>query len=100
MLKHNLVARCRFNRFSMTAIGLALMAAVATPASAQDAGEQDSQGPQIADIVVTAQRRDSTVQDTSAAISAFSAESIETARILSFEDLAGQATSLRARPQK
>ena len=94
MLKHNLVARCRFNRFSMTAIGLALMAAVATPASAQDAGEQDSQGPQIADIVVTAQRRDSTVQDTSAAISAFSAESIETARILSFEDLAGQATSL------
>jgi iron complex outermembrane recepter protein len=99
MPKHNRVARCRFDRISMTALGLALMATVATPAAAQDAGEQvgaeqDSQGPQIADIVVTAQRRDSTVQDTSAAISAFSAESIETARILSFEDLAGQATSL------
>ncbi len=94
MPKHNCVARCRFNRISMTALGLALMAAVATPAAAQDAGEQDSQGPQIADIVVTAQRRDSTVQDTSAAISAFGGESLEVARILSLEDLAGAATSL------
>ena len=94
MPKHNLAARCQFNRVSMTALGAALMMAVATPATAQDTGEQESQGPQIADIVVTAQRRDSTVQDTSAAISAFGGESLEVARILSLEDLAGAATSL------
>lgn len=94
MLKHNHIARGRFNHISVTALGLALAAAVASPAAAQDAAPQDSDGPQIADIVVTAQRRDSTVQDTSAAISAFGGESLEVARILSLEDLAGAATSL------
>ena len=48
----------------------------------------------IADIIVTAQRREATVQDTAAAISAFGGDSLENARILSFEDLAGAATSL------
>ena len=45
-------------------------------------------------IVVTAQRRATDVQDTSAAISAFSGDALAAERILSFEDLAGSVTSL------
>jgi len=49
---------------------------------------------QLEVIVVTAQRRATDVQDTSVAISAFSGDALEAERILSFEDLAGSATSL------
>ncbi|RKQ72196.1 iron complex outermembrane receptor protein [Litorimonas taeanensis] len=49
---------------------------------------------ELDNIIVTAQRRSTTVQDTSAAISAFSGANLEEERILSFEDLAGSATSL------
>ncbi len=60
----------------------------------QDDTEARSTRSQLDVIVVTAQRRATDVQDTSAAISAFSGESLEAERILSFEDLAGSATSL------
>lgn len=84
-------------RVSYLAIALGL-ASTCSPAQAQTApqapAEETSSGPQLADIVVTAQRREATVQDTAAAISAFGGESLEAARVLSFEDLAGAATSL------
>ena len=80
---------------------LALVAAMAaaSPAQAQDAeGDEiaasQSNENQLTTIVVTAQRREASVQDTSAAISAFSGDALEENRTLSFEDLAGQATSL------
>lgn len=90
--------------FACSSLAIATSLAMAAPAFAQSAGAQDAEasGDQaaqddndgLATIVVTAQRRESTVQDTSAAISAFSAESLEEGRVLSFEDLAGSATSL------
>jgi len=80
---------------------LALVAAMAaaSPAQAQDAAGDESAASQsnenqLTTIVVTAQRREASVQDTSAAISAFSGDALEENRTLSFEDLAGQATSL------
>ena len=80
---------------------LALVAAMAaaSPAQAQDATSDESAASQsnenqLTTIVVTAQRREASVQDTSAAISAFSGDALEENRTLSFEDLAGQATSL------
>ena len=80
---------------------LALVAAMAaaSPAQAQDAAGDEgaasqSNENQLTTIVVTAQRREASVQDTSAAISAFSGDALEENRTLSFEDLAGQATSL------
>lgn len=61
--------------------------------SSDDQSKQNDQG-QIADIVITATRRDTNLQDTPVAISAFSGSTLEEERILSFEDLAGRATSM------
>ncbi len=83
-------------RVSLVALGVAL-AMAPMDAEAQDAtgaAPQETTGPQIEDIVVTAQRRESTVQDTAVAISAFGRQNLEDQRVLSFEDLAGSATSL------
>ncbi len=92
----------RFFACSSLALATSLMA---VPALAQDssaatneAAEEQTEAQEnsggLATIVVTAQRREASVQDTSAAISAFSAESLEESRVMSFEDLASQATSM------
>jgi iron complex outermembrane receptor protein len=85
-------------QFTGSTSALALAAAllmVPDAASAQSAeAAAETSGPTVGDILVTAQRREANLQDTSAAISAFSAESLEQARILSFEDLANRSTSL------
>ncbi len=92
----------RFFACSTLAVATSLLA---VPAVAQDSVVADSEAIEertdpdadvvgLQTIVVTAQRRESSVQDTSAAISAFSGEALEESRTLSFEDLAGQATSL------
>ncbi|MBH1945028.1 TonB-dependent receptor [Erythrobacter sp. YJ-T3-07] len=93
----------RFFACSSLALATSLLA---VPAAAQDSGTEDDQATGqaevetevdsggLATIVVTAQRRESSVQDSSVAISAFSGESLDTGRVLSFEDLAGSATSL------
>lgn len=69
-------------------------AQTATTAPAPAPVAEEATGPQVNDIIVTAQRRSTRLQDTSAAISAFGGASLEEDRVLSFEDLAGQATSL------
>ena len=87
---------------SVTALGIAL----ATPAAAQTTDTQapapsdpvaekvDGSELQLEGIIVTAQRRETDLQDTSAAITAFGGATLEEDRVLSFEDLAGRATSL------
>lgn len=79
-----------WNRVSVSALALAMVASL--PAAAQEVAQAD--GPQLGEIVVTAQRRLSTVQDAPLAISAYGSAEIEAQRTLSFEDLAGSATSL------
>lgn len=54
----------------------------------------ESGAARLDEIIVTSQRRSTSVQDTSAAISAFTGENLENERILTFEELAGSATSL------
>lgn len=87
---------------------MALAVALASPASGQttdttapapsdppvqqERAEQD--GVQLGEVIVTAQRRSTDLQDTAAAISAFGGATLEQDRVLSFEDLAGRATSL------
>jgi iron complex outermembrane receptor protein len=82
---------------------MALGMALAMPAAAQTT---DTQAPapsdpaaernvtQLEEITVTAQRRTTDLQDTSAAISAFGGKQLEQDRVLSFEDVATRATSL------
>jgi iron complex outermembrane receptor protein len=74
---------------------LALVAAGAgtTSAIAQEAQETAS-GPQLGEILVTAQRREASVQDAPLAVSAFGQATLNNDRVLSFEDLASRATSL------
>lgn len=81
-----------WNRASVSALALAV-AAAAMPAQAQEVADAAS-GPQLGEILVTAQRREASVQDTSLAVSAFGAETIDQARVLSFEELATRVTSL------
>ena len=81
-------------------IGLTL--ALASPTAAQtannasgtEAEESASNDLQVAEVVVTAQRRTTDLQDTSAAITAIGGATLDKDRVLSFEDLAGRATSL------
>lgn len=82
---------------------IALGTALAMPAAAQTT---DTQAPapsdpaversnlQLEEITVTAQRRSTDLQDTSAAITAFGGKQLEQDRVLSFEDVATRATSL------
>lgn len=87
---------------SMAAMPLSLAAQevpVGSPPPEDEVSTDEAATParsanQLSEIVVTAQRREASVQDTSAAISAFSAETLEEGRVLSFEDLASQVTSL------
>lgn len=73
---------------------LAQTAEPASPPAATASAEPSRDGPQLDEIVVTAQRRSTDLQDTAAAISAFGGAQLEKDRVLSFEDLASRATSL------
>ena len=78
-----------------TALALVLGAAGLSSAIAQeDPQSSAAQGPTLDVIQVTAQRRESSIQDSSLAVSAMTGETIEEDRILSFEDLASSMTSL------
>ncbi|MEE2692559.1 MAG: TonB-dependent receptor [Pseudomonadota bacterium] len=80
-------------RFILTASTFAL-AASALAAPAASAQQIAANNPQLDEITVTSQRREVGVQDTSAAVTALSGESLEKDRVLSFEDVASRATSL------
>ncbi len=84
--------------FGATALTLSLALFVHTGAFAQVTtaeGADPAEAVAVLDTVtVTSQRRESSVQDASLAISAVTGENLEKDRILSFEDLAGTVTSL------
>lgn len=82
-------------RLLFTASALALAAgAPLVPVFAQETSEATRQGPQLDTIVVTSQRRETGVQDTSAAVTALAGDDLEKDRIVSFEDVAARATSV------
>jgi iron complex outermembrane receptor protein len=77
------MARTCLRRIWCASISLAALVAV-SPAAAQDTGEEAAAGEQSGGntILVTGLRRADELQDTPAAITAFTAETIENARIL------------------
>lgn len=87
---------------SLTSIALC----IAAPAIAQTAGTTDQQPPvetaqqatDDGDIVVTARRRAERLQDTPVAVSAFTAEMLETRQILQTQDLERVTPSLQFKP--
>jgi iron complex outermembrane receptor protein len=79
-------------RWSAKAALLAGAALMATPASAQDDG-----GPQLEEIVVTAQKREQNLQDVPVAVTALSESTIQTNRIVDVRDLSAMAPNLTVR---
>lgn len=71
-----------------SAIGLALMAGIASPAFAQEAGASaDDAGTSGGDIVVTARKREETIQSIPAAVSAVTQETLVRAGAQTLDDV-------------
>ncbi|MGF7148185.1 iron complex outermembrane receptor protein [Sphingomonas zeicaulis] len=92
-------------RFTIVALALAGVSSFSTVAYAQDA----AQGPApqadpvsetaLSDIVVTAQRREESLQKVPVAVTAIGAEAIDTLRVTNVKNLAGLAPSLQIQTQ-
>jgi iron complex outermembrane receptor protein len=80
-------------------LGASLLSLVPTlPALAQDASPQASDDIGSGDIVVTARRREESLQDTPVAITAFTAELLQERQILQTQDLERVTPSLQFKP--
>lgn len=92
----------RTHKFFASGVAVSAIAAglaVATPAVAQDAGASVAESDVTdGEILVTARRREESLQDTPVAISAFSAEMLEDRQILKSEDLERITPSLQFKP--
>jgi iron complex outermembrane recepter protein len=88
----------RFFRTSLM-LGSALVAITFAPkqASAQTAAEEENTGG-LEEIVVTAQKREQSLQDVPIAVTAISEASLETNRIVNVSDLSGLAPNVTVRP--
>ncbi len=96
-------------RSMLTSSSVGLMA-LAAPAHAQDgvaanvaASEpqvtEQSDGPQIADIIVTARKRDESLQDVPIAITAYDGDTIRDAQIVDLSEFAGRTPSFTFQTQ-
>ncbi len=84
-------------RFQPSRLALAITAAsgmAAAPALAQEAAEEEGAQPAIEEVIVTARKRESNIQDTPVSIQAFTADDIEQLDISRFEDFADQTASI------
>jgi iron complex outermembrane receptor protein len=71
----------------LAGVAFAALASAAAPVSAQQATGAGQEAYSVEDIVVTARRREEAIQDTPIAITAFTQETIQEARIESLADL-------------
>ncbi|MGC1269503.1 MAG: TonB-dependent receptor [Croceibacterium sp.] len=78
---------------------LAIVAAMATPAFAQDAASTEDTTTRSTDIVVTAEFREARLQDTPIAITAVNAEMLEARGQTDISQIAAQAPNVTLRPQ-
>ena len=81
--------------------GVVMAAALATPAMASTDAAQDAtqdQAAAVADIVVTAQRREQRLQEVPLAVSAFSMESLEDGKVESLLNLDGKVPNVVLAP--
>lgn len=77
----------RMRSYLAMGVSAIAIAAVAAPSFAQTAPAAPSKGTAIEELVVTAQRKEETLQDVPVAVSAFSGETLKTQRIESGQDL-------------
>lgn len=97
----SLAQRLKVALFAGTALPVLLLG-MAAPAIAQDRGNPDQKGPassseRVPDIVVTASKREQTLQDTPIAVSVVEAQEIERAEIQDLLDLQTLVPSLAIR---
>ncbi|GGB29093.1 TonB-dependent receptor [Sphingomonas metalli] len=87
---------------ALLACSTAAILTLTTPAIAQDvppaAAPEASAAPEDADIVVTARRREESLQDTPIAITALSAETLQDRQIVQTQDLEKVTPSLQFKP--
>ncbi len=84
-------------RLALTTSALALIIAAGSGgALAQDTSDEQEvrSSPTLDQIIVTSQKRETLLQDTSVAVTALTGENLEKDRVLSYEDLANRTTSL------
>ncbi len=85
----------RFARtFVATALSTSALIALAAPAQAQQAAPADEEAADSGEIIVTARRRDETLQTTPIAITAVNAASLENKASVNIGDLQGAAPGL------
>ena len=80
--------------FSFSTQALAQEAATAATASAQSASEASDAKERMETVTVTARRREETLQDVPVAVTALSAQALETLDVKNLGDLQGQVPSL------
>jgi iron complex outermembrane receptor protein len=100
---HDLVATGPASLLGLRSSSIALacgLAIVATPAWAQDdtAGQASADEPAISEIVVTAQFREQSLQDTPLAITAINSEMLEARSQTNVAEIAAQAPNVTLRP--
>jgi iron complex outermembrane recepter protein len=74
---------------------LTIVALAATPALAQDSDAEDNGG--LTEIIVTAQKREQSVQDVPIAVSALGGEALQANRVVTVSDLGGLAPGVTVR---
>ena len=74
-------------RGTRTSVRLMLMAGVATTTTAYAQADQNRPGGGIAEIVVTAQKREQSIQDVPTSVTALTAETLEINRVQNIKDL-------------
>ena len=74
------------------------MAVFASQAQAQTTTETDDDSNRLGEIVVTAQKREQSLQDVPIAVTAVTAESLQANRIFSVNDLSGLAPGVTVKP--
>src|SRR5690606_20521667 len=78
---------------------LALSSITTLPARSADVASADLSLDELDEVVVTAQFREQSLQDTPIAITAFSADMLEARSQTSIQDVAAQAPSVTLKPQ-
>jgi len=86
--------RTKHTRKSLnTALAAALLAIVATPATAQSTGTEEQEG-MLEEVIVTAQRREQTLQEVPMAVSAFTGADLEALQADNLDALQGAVPNL------
>jgi iron complex outermembrane receptor protein len=85
-------------RLTRALLGATSSLAITTAVQAADAANaaDETAGPRLEEVVVTAQRRSESLQETPIAVTAFSKDAIEQQKIATFRDLSGRIPGLLA----